>query len=232
MIVRSRGRSPCFSASSGVRRRAPGSLTSDSAQGSGFRASTKMNFSPRSILALTSSAVTRVTSTIVSMVLLPVRRDVVERVDARPKFGARHVGPVVLVESRGGLQALLLHVQDEALVLRVECQRAPGNREELVAHAQEPAERQDAVGNPALVQVDHVVFDFPQILAGGIDDLLILQRRCGKDSRKLRYRACHGNLLGNRVGYTAGRSSCRPSSNSSIIFLLKAGMSSGLRLVT
>src|SRR5262249_30453965 len=68
MIVRSLGSSRArLSASPGVSRIAPGSLTSDLLQSSSLRASTNVNFSPRSIRSRISSGVTRVTSTSVSM---------------------------------------------------------------------------------------------------------------------------------------------------------------------
>src|SRR5690606_2784056 len=51
-------------------------------------------------------------------------------IDTGAPGGIAPVGPIVLVEARCGLEAFHVHVEREALVLSVDLQSAPGNREQ------------------------------------------------------------------------------------------------------
>src|SRR5262249_42212113 len=113
--------------------------------------------------------------------LLPVIADVVEAVDARLKLAVSGARPTVLVKARRVLEFLLRDIQHEAVPLCIERHRLPGNGEELVAHAEKTAEREDAVGNAPCVQVDHVVVDISQMLARGVDDSFVLERARGEN---------------------------------------------------
>src|SRR5450830_1947149 len=59
--------------------------------------------------------------------------------DALRPRRVRHIGPLVLVESRGAFEAVLLHVQHEALVHRIKRQCSPGYRDKFFAHSEETA---------------------------------------------------------------------------------------------
>jgi len=65
--------------------------------------------------------------------------------------GIGHVGPVVLVEPRRVLETVLRDVEHERVLVRIEAERIPRDREQLVAHSEEPAEREDGVGDPSLL---------------------------------------------------------------------------------
>src|SRR6185437_10064914 len=69
----------------------------------------------------------------------PVRSGVVVAVDPRGITLVAEIGPVVLVEARRDLELILREVHDEALVRLVDLDRAPRQREQLVAHAEEAA---------------------------------------------------------------------------------------------
>src|SRR5215831_11233253 len=80
------------------------------------------------------------------------------------------VRPVILVESRRVLEALLVHVQDESLVLTRELHRLHRHCEQLVPHAEESAEREDRVADAAELRIDHQILDLAQVLAASVDD--------------------------------------------------------------
>ena len=93
-----------------------------------------------------------------------IRFSPVERMDfPRPRLVC-HIGPVVLIESRCIFEAVLLHVQHEAFILRVERQRVPRRCEKLFAHTEEASEGQHCVTHFAAAHVQHDFLDVTQIL--------------------------------------------------------------------
>src|SRR5262245_48366674 len=81
--------------------------------------------------------------------LFPIRPNTVVAVNFALPTGIGHRRPVSLIESWSSLQALLGNVQNEALAIRIECQRTPRNGEELIADAKDAAERQDGISDAA-----------------------------------------------------------------------------------
>src|SRR5450830_874835 len=83
--------------------------------------------------------------------------------DALRPRRVRHIGPLVLVESRGVLEALLLHIQYETLVHRVKRQCSPGYREKFLAHTEETAKGQDCIAHSATAHIEHDFLDVTKI---------------------------------------------------------------------
>src|SRR6185369_2484846 len=103
---------------------------------------------------------------------IPVRVLAVVLVDVEAPTVVRHVGPRLLVETRRRLELVLRDVEDELVVgLRRLPQRMPRDREQLVAHPEEAAEREHAVHHAAGRVVDHQVVDVTEVLPGGVLDL-------------------------------------------------------------
>ncbi len=63
------------------------------------------------------------------------------------------------------------------MIALVECQCLPGHRKKLVANTQDAPEGENRIGDPALRNIHHDVFDFAQILARGVADPDELDRR-------------------------------------------------------
>src|SRR5580658_7818716 len=73
-------------------------------------------------------------------ILFPVGGDAVVGVYFRSPGRIGHIGPIVLIEARSVLQRLLIHIQDEALLVLVHLKRAPRHREQLAPDAENSAE--------------------------------------------------------------------------------------------
>ena len=79
---------------------------------------------------------------------------------------------MILVEAFRALELLLADVEHEALFLRVERQRAPGNREQLGTHAQEAAEREHGISDASRPDIEHDRFDLAKALACRVYDFV------------------------------------------------------------
>jgi hypothetical protein len=76
-----------------------------------------------------------------------------------------HIGPVFLVKSRRTLKRRPVEVENEAFLVFIDCQDVPGNGEQLVAHSQNPSERNYRVCHTARRDVDHDFINLTQIVA-------------------------------------------------------------------
>ncbi len=61
-------------------------------------------------------------------------------INASPPCRIGHVRPIVLIEPGGGLQQLLVNVQDGAILLQIEVERIPRYGEILVTHPEKASE--------------------------------------------------------------------------------------------
>src|SRR5665647_768414 len=87
-----------------------------------------------------------------------------------------HIGPLVLVESRGAFEAVLLHVQHEALVHRIKRQCSPGYREKFLAHTEETAKGQDCIAHSATPHIEHDFLDVTKIFIFLVVDVIANER--------------------------------------------------------
>src|ERR1039458_6373111 len=91
--------------------------------------------------------------------------------------GVCHVWPLVLVKSRRLFQKLLLGIQDQPFLGRVDGKGLPGNGKQFVTHTQKTAERQYGEGDPPVIEVEHDLFDLAQVFALVVHHLVTLQDR-------------------------------------------------------
>jgi len=61
------------------------------------------------------------------------------------------------------------------VIRRIDPQGLPGDGDELFGDAQEAADREYCVGNPAGGHVDHDFFDLAELVARAVDDVVALQ---------------------------------------------------------
>src|ERR1019366_2877306 len=99
-----------------------------------------------------------------SLSLFPIGSDAVVPGHFRSPGGIGHIGPIAFVKTRSLLQFCLVHIEDEALLVLVHLERTPRHGEQLVSHAQNSAEGQHGVGNPAGRDVDHELIEFAKVL--------------------------------------------------------------------
>src|SRR5664279_2462081 len=104
--------------------------------------------------------------------LVPIRLRAVIRVNFGAPRTVSHVGPVLLVETGSGLEQFLVDIQNEPMFDRVDLKGTPWNGKQLIAHAQEPAERKNRVSDAARLQVDHQMLDLSEIFFLKIYDLI------------------------------------------------------------
>src|ERR1022692_1640380 len=113
-----------------------------------------------------------------SVILIPIGLGAVKLEDSVSPVEVSHVRPVILVEAGGALEHLLIEVQDKLFFNCVDLESAPRNGEKLVAHAQETPEGQNRVGDAAIRQVDHQMFDLSDTLLLMIHDLIAFKGIC------------------------------------------------------
>ena len=120
----------------------------------------------------------------------------VEGINILRPGGIRHVGPVTLVEPRGFFEPLFGYVEDQELflVVRLATERAPGDREQLVADSQESPEVECGINHGALRHVNHKITHLPNIFALGISDFHAVNRT----GTKMMVRRSRGVLLRRR----------------------------------
>src|ERR1017187_8668146 len=104
--------------------------------------------------------------------LVPIGLGAVIRVNFGTPGVVSHVRPVILVEAWSGFEQFLVDIQNEPMFNRVDLQGSPWNGKQLIAHAQEPAERKDRVSDAARLQVDHQMFDLSEIFLLQIHDFV------------------------------------------------------------
>src|SRR5215208_6659120 len=67
--------------------------------------------------------------------LLPIRARSIVVMDVICPPLVRHGGPMIFIEPGCVFQLILVHVENEAVVLRIELQRAPRHGEQLATHS-------------------------------------------------------------------------------------------------
>src|ERR1035441_4192717 len=96
---------------------------------------------------------------------IPVGLVAVIPVNRGSPSGVCHVWPVALVKSRRLFQKLFLGIQNQPLLDCVDRKSLPRNGKQFVSHTQKTAERQNGIGDPPMIQVDHELLDLAQVFA-------------------------------------------------------------------
>src|ERR1035437_2183509 len=118
------------------------------------------------------------------MASIPVGLEAVVPVNLGSPSGVCHVWPLVLVKSRRLFQKLLLGIQDQSFLDRVDSKGLPGNGKQFVTHTQKTAERQYGEGDLPSIQVDHDLLDLAQVFALVVHHVVTLQTARGEHKPK------------------------------------------------
>ena len=102
----------------------------------------------------------------------PVRLGAIVGVDFSAPDAVSHVWPVALVETRSALEHLLVNFENELFFTGVYREGTSGNGEQLIAQAQESAERKNRISDAAGTEVDHEFLDVADLFALKISDVV------------------------------------------------------------
>src|ERR1017187_1748875 len=111
---------------------------------------------------------------------IPVGLVAVVPVNRGSPSGVCHVWPLVLVKSRRLFQKILVGIQDQSFLGRVDSKGLPGNGKQFVTHTQKPAERQYGVSDSPVIKVKHDLLDLAQVFALVVHHLVTLQSARGE----------------------------------------------------
>src|ERR1035441_8657875 len=111
---------------------------------------------------------------------IPIGLVAVVPVNRGSPSGVCHVWPVALVKSRRLFQKLLLGIQDQSFLGRVDSKGLPGYGKQFVTHPQKTAERQYGVSDPPSIQVEHDLLDLAQVFPQVVNHVVTLQSARGE----------------------------------------------------